>query len=251
MSFKLTNRTSLKNSDWLLNIAPAPWNTVKSASRSELKIQQFDLLSHLNIDLSGQHINDALLHIVSELGESPSADDRVASDGQMAASIHRALDGLTWREATEPDFWAYLTCVACPQYPRWRWQTQKPSALWARYAGNIRRNALSRLWWWAELTCDREKPAGDSKRYAITKNVSGRQSLMLWFVDCAFSGNPLVAHELAALQETEELNDSAQKKLCRTVNRLARVTCLDSISTQSDSRSLCERPHKVSLLLRA
>ncbi|MBI2516582.1 MAG: hypothetical protein HYV95_06660 [Opitutae bacterium] len=251
MSFKLTNRSALKSAEWLITTASIPWREAKGAPRAELKIQQFDLISHLNLDLIGQHIQDALLCIVDDVGESPSMNARVSSDGQMAVAIHRALEGLTWREATEPDFWAYLTCVACPQYTRWRWQTQKPSALWTRYAGNIRRNAISRLWWWAEITCDHAKPAGDPKRYTVTKNISGRQTLMLWFIDCAFSGNPLIAQELTSIQEMQKLNDTAQKTICRTMNRLARVTCLDSVSTSIESRTLCERAHKVSQLLQA
>jgi hypothetical protein len=167
----------------------------------------------------------------------------------MAIAVHKAFDGLTLREASDPDFWAYIACFGCAHYVRWRWETDKPAALWTRYAGNIRRNAVSRLWWWAEITCDLCKPLEDPHRYEITRNVRGRQSLMLWYVDCAFSGHPLVAHRLAALQEDRALNDTAQKDLCRTVNRLARVVCLDSISSQAQSDSLCERAHSISRLL--
>jgi hypothetical protein len=167
----------------------------------------------------------------------------------MAVAIHKSLDGLTHREASDPEFWAYLACFGCAQYVRWRYDTPKIAALWARFAGNTRRNAVSRLWWWADITCDHEKPTADPRRYQATRNVRGRTSLMLYFVDCAFSGHALVAHNLAALQGQHSLNDTAQKAICRTVNRLARVVCLDSIQSESESDALCQRALAISQLL--
>jgi hypothetical protein len=145
----------------------------------------------------------------------------------------------------------YLSCVACPKYVRWRWNTPKTDAFWTRLAGNTRRNALSRLWWWAEITHDAAQLMGSPDRYSITKKVDGRQSLMLWLVDCAFSGQPKIVRELSAIQEAESLNDSAQKKICRSVNRLARVVCLDALSTDEEAKALCGRALQVSQLLAA
>jgi hypothetical protein len=74
---------------------------------------------------------------------------------------------------------------------------------------------------------------------------------MLWLVDCAFSGQPKIVQELSAIQENKSLNDSAQKKICRTVNRLARVVCLDVLSADDEAKALCNRALQVSELLAA
>jgi hypothetical protein len=74
---------------------------------------------------------------------------------------------------------------------------------------------------------------------------------MLWLVDCAFSGQPKIVRELSAIQEAESLNDSAQKKICRSVNRLARVICLDALSEDEEAKALCGRALQVSQLLAA
>lgn len=249
MSNRITNRKLLKTSAWLANVAVASWREVQPPPVDGLKLRQLDLVSNLNVALAVQNIRDAFDLAVGEVGESPARDDRVATDGKMAVAIHKALDGLTVREASDADFWAYMACFGCAQYVRWRWDTPNPGPLWSRFAGNIRRNAVARLWWWAEIT-RRHSIANDNPRhYEVTKKVRGRQTLMLWFVDCAFSGHAMVAHELAALQETVSLNDPAQAAVCRTVNRLARVVCLDSITTAPESETLCQRALAISRLL--
>jgi hypothetical protein len=251
MIHKLTNRNTLKADVWLQQIVEQDWKQVEPPPADKLKIQQFDFAENLNDALVIQKIKDAFQSIVESMPDPPSEAERVGSDGQMAVLLHKALDGLTPREASDPDFWAYLSCFGCAKYVRWRWNTPKPDAFWTRIAGNIRRNAFSRLWWWAEITCDHSLPLSDSLRYAVTKKVHGRQSLMLWFVDCAFSGHAPIANQLATFQETHELNDTAQKAICRTVNRLARVVCLDSIKTDEKSEVLCQRALDISRLLAA
>jgi hypothetical protein len=248
---KLTNRNALKSGAWLQQVVQQEWKMVEPPPNESIKIQQFDLVANLNEGLVIQKIRDGFQSIVQSGNARPTEAQRVGSDGQMAALLHRSLDGLTPREASDPDFWAYLTCVACPQYVRWRWNTPKTNALWTRFAGNTRRNALSRLWWWAEITHAATQQIGNPDRYAITRKVQGRQSLMLWLVDCAFSGQPKIVRELSAIQESESLNDFAQKKICRSVNRLARVICLDALTKDEEVKALCGRALQVSHLLAA
>ena len=251
MTHRITDRKFLKNSEWLATVATSAWPEVQAPPREGLRLQQFDLAAHVNTALAAQQIKDAFQSVVQEAGDSRSRGDRVASDGRMAVAVHKSLDGLTVREASDADFWAYLACFGCPQYVRWRWEPRGVGALWTRFAGNTRRSALSRLWWWAEITCDHARQTTDPQRYSITRNVRDRQSLMLWFIDCAFSGHSLIAHKLAAFQQQHSLNDIAQKAICRTVNRLARVVCLDSIGTERESEALCERALRISQLLSA
>jgi hypothetical protein len=251
MIHKLTNRNALKTSEWLQQIVQQEWKLAEPPPTEESGIQQFDIAANLNEGLVIQKVRDGFQSIVESADDPATEAQRVGSDGQMAALLHKSLDGLTRREASDPDFWAYLSCVACPKYVRWRWITSKPEAFWTRVAGNIRRNALSRLWWWAEITNNPALPIGNPDRYAITKNVKDRQTLMMYLVDCAFSGQPKIVRELSAIQEIESLDDPAQRKICRSVNRLARVVCLDALSTDQEAKALCNRALQVSRLLAA
>lgn len=251
MMFKLTNRSRLKESVWLAEVTQRAWRDVQPPAQEGLKLQQIDLSGNLNSGMVIQHVKDAFEAVVSSCGESPAERERVGSDGQMAVAIHKALSGLTRREASDAELWAHLSTLGCPQYVRWRWTTDKPGPLWGRFAGSKVRNALARLWWWAEVTCDDSKPLGHPQRYALTKNVQDRQTMMMWFVDCAFSGHGDIAAGLCELQEAQSLSDAGQRKICRSVNRLARVVCLDSLQGRPDAERLCLRALEVSEHLRA
>jgi hypothetical protein len=246
----ITGRKRLKGSEWLRNTAETPWREVKPPPTEGLGIQHTDLHAPLSHELVAQKIKDAFESVTHNAGEPPSKAERVGSDGFMAVAIHKALDGITRREASDAELWAYLATFGCPQYVRWRWQTRKPAALWTRYAGNIRRNALARLWWWAEITHDPSKPLSDPQRYAVTRDVEDRQTFMLWLIDCAFSGHQKLVKELSAVQHANSLNDQGQRKICRSVNRLARVVCLDSVQDEQQVRDLCEEAHRLCVALR-
>src|SRR5262249_1315137 len=78
------------------------------------------------------------------------------SDAWLAPRVHATLR-LTRREAADRRIWAYLATVALPDYVRWRWRDPAdPGAPGAvdRYVGGAGINALSWLWWAAELTRD-------------------------------------------------------------------------------------------------
>jgi hypothetical protein len=247
--FRFTDRKRLQTHEWVINTTGGSWELVSAPSGQGLRIQQFDIDARLDAGLVVQGIKDAFERVLITTGRSPLRTERVGSDGEMAASLHKTLTGLTRREASDPDLWAYLCCFGCPQYVRWRWTTNKPSAMWVRYAGNIRRNALARLWWWAEVTHDSSKATSDARRYVITRDVQNRQSLMLYFGDCAFSGHPLLARVLCNLQADQSVNDDDQKKLCRSVNRLARVVCLDGVNSVSRATKIGEKAFSLSAFL--
>src|SRR6266436_2188512 len=140
--FRFLDRELVEKHGWLINTAGCSWEKVSALSRQALRIQQFDIDAKLDAGLVVQGIKDAFERVLITTGSSPSRTERVGSDGEMAVSLHKTLTGLTRREASDPDLWAYLCCFGCPQYVRWRWTTNKPNAMWVRYAGNIRRNAL-------------------------------------------------------------------------------------------------------------
>ena len=73
------------------------------------------------------------------------------TDAWLAPRVH-ACFRLTRREASIKEIWAYLA-YRYADYVRWRWPGGKDSSNLARFLGKQLRkdNALSRLWWSAEL----------------------------------------------------------------------------------------------------
>jgi Family of unknown function (DUF6339) len=242
MIYKLTNRSRLRNSSWVSDIRALEWQDVRPPPREGLGVQTGDLICGLDGDSVVHRIQDKVLSLAND------GIDRVTSDGPLAEFIHRTLNGITLREASDPEFWTYLVSFGCPQYLRWRWP--KPDAdLKSRCAGDIHRNAFSALWWWAQASHDPDKSPDDPERYIQTRTVRGRTSFVLYCIDCAFSGhNPLV-RKLCAIQQRHSLDDIASKKLGRSVNRIAKVVCLDGLRSDGEVHHFSTRAYEVSLQL--
>jgi hypothetical protein len=76
------------------------------------------------------------------------------SDAWLAPRVHATLR-LTRREAADRRIWSYVAAVALPDYTRLRWRDpidRKAPVAIDRFVGDAATNALSRLWWAAELT---------------------------------------------------------------------------------------------------
>jgi hypothetical protein len=242
MISRLTNRSKLRNGSWISEIRALDWREVRPPSRDGLGIQASDLKCRLDGESVAHRVQDKFFELAN------AEMDRVASDGPLAEFVHKTFDGITFREASDPDYWSYLVAFGCPQYLRWRWP--KPKAdLASRCAGDIRRNAFAALWWWAQASYNPAKSIDDPDRYAETRIVRGRTSFVLYCVDCAFSGhNPLV-RQLCAIQQSRGLDDLASKRLGRSVNRIARVICLDGLGSETDVNAFSNRAYEVSLQL--
>jgi hypothetical protein len=145
MIHKLTQRARLQNSDWLRQIKEQDWNVIQKPTPDGLGIQPTDLTHQIDGDSAARRVREHF-HGLVERGVQP-----VASDAEMSVAVHRILDGITHREASDPEIWAYLVSFGCPEYPRWRWP-QPNADLKNRYAGSIRRNAFAALWWWSALS---------------------------------------------------------------------------------------------------
>jgi len=242
MIHKLTQRARLQNSEWLRQIKEQDWNTIQKPFPEGFGIQPTDLTQPIDGDSAARRVRDQFYALV-EREVQP-----VPSDEVMACAVHRILDGITYREASDPEIWAYLVTFGCPEYPRWRWP-QPNADLKNRYAGSIRRNAFAALWWWEEVSHNPEKQLDDPARYAETRIIEGRTSFVLYCIDCAFAGHRLLVHNLSQLQQRQRLSDRASYKLCRSVNRMARTVCVDSLGIQAEIASFGQRAHDLSAQL--
>jgi hypothetical protein len=85
-------------------------------------------------------------------------DDPPAGDASLSEQIHLALR-LPRSVAMDIRIWQFLTCIAHPEYVRYRWGgTGKVSK--ERFLGGIKRNAFARLWWAAEIMKNGEDYSG-------------------------------------------------------------------------------------------
>jgi hypothetical protein len=100
---------------------------------------------------------DGLRRLLAEaMRRSP--DEPAESDRWLAPRVH-ALLRLTRRQAADKRFWAWLATAECADYVRWRFpgkgdeeeDLDRRGTAVKRFMGQDRDNALSRLWWGAEL----------------------------------------------------------------------------------------------------
>jgi hypothetical protein len=101
---------------------------------------------------------DPLVGLLTELAATHGALDqgrRSQTDAWLAPRLHGALR-LTRREASDPGIWAFLAGVhpATSAYVRWRWATEEGELTPIRLVGRVNQQAISRLWWGAELFRD-------------------------------------------------------------------------------------------------
>jgi hypothetical protein len=235
---RISKLKRLRESEWLadlVNVEPSDVKPPEDDECNEWGIQNIGIGAKNNVEI----VASGLRSLVGEFWKNNT--DKSESDGKLAARLHGLLDGVDPREAADAGLWAYLAAFACPGYVRWRWD----KSMQLRMAGSIRRNALARLWWWAEVTHDSSYDVTDHRRYAITKQTKGRADLVLWMGDCAFAGNRAIARRLCELQTEKKLGSSAQQDLCRTMNRILKMQCLDALPDAS-IRDACDRALQIS-----
>ena len=110
---------------------------------------------------------------------------RPDTDFILAPIIHQELkeNGCNRMAASKIDIWDYMTVFEFSEYVTWRW----PNNPKTRYVGGNRGdNALSRLWFWAEMTYDEEN--GDDP-YHYTKDVRLKQDTMQYVLDTRLPQN--------------------------------------------------------------
>ncbi|MCA9605792.1 MAG: hypothetical protein KC619_09365 [Myxococcales bacterium] len=196
------------------------------------------------IELWSREAYDALLrhapHPV-ELAPMDAAIDRViaehprfgaAIDGALAPALHRALP-LSRRDAAEPGVWRFLTVVHRPDFVRHRWENRSWSTMRTRFWRPGTRpdsNALSRLWWIAELTRD-----GDD--YSLTERVLSRQPLATaLFVRDLSSHRPFTAAFVDAFETSQA---QVIEVGARMINRRLSTTVVEGLG-QDALRAMTE-----------
>ena len=121
---------------------------------------------------------------------SDAVDDGKAipqNDSELAIKLHKLLP-LTRFEASRVEFWHHLSIDYCSDYISQRWGHTKDYS--QRYHLRWSRNAIGRLWWWAELT----KQDGKNP-YRLTAAINDAR-FQLWIIDKLAAGHSILVSEL-------------------------------------------------------
>lgn len=119
-------------------------------------------------DVPLKSLDDAVENVISSTKPTTSEIDQLT-----APRVHQTLR-LTRREAGDMGIWRYLTVVRYPEFVRHRWGVSSPSEMRRRFIGSSRwnSNALSRLWWAAELTYCEQRGYELTKKAFVSQHVA-------------------------------------------------------------------------------
>jgi Family of unknown function (DUF6339) len=131
-------------------------------------------------------------------------DHKEESDAWLAPRVHSLLR-LTRREAADRGPWSYLAVVEFPEYVRWRWGTTLE-----RFTGTDVNQALSRLWWGAELT-------RNGSDYSLVETSFEAQDIPnTWFRLKAFHHRPAAIAAMRVIADLRGSKDAAGQSVKRT-----------------------------------
>lgn len=154
------------------------------------------------------------------MGEVSFENNPESSDSWLAPRLHAALR-LRRAEAADRRIWSYLAAVRYPDYVRWRFPGSSGATSSKRFIGGDRDNALSRLWWGAEMT-------RNGSDYRPTVGAFERQDIPnTWFALDAFHNK---AAALAALRMLPTMGARPINRLSTAFNHYLTTIMLDSIA---------------------
>lgn len=170
-------------------------------------------------------VDEAVEEILEEYEEYETS-----MDGQLVEAVHRGLD-ISRRVAGDPGLWHWLAVSRYPEFVRHRWRFESEEAMREKFLGagsDLYSNALHRLWWIAELTCD-----GDD--YSTTQVVFSNQTMVNKVFDRWFA-----RYRPAAIALCDELADEPSRVIDETTNRFNHATTSVQLEalTESDAREL-------------
>jgi hypothetical protein len=109
-------------------------------------------------------------------------------DVELAHRVHQTLT-FDRKTASDTGVWHYLTVHELPDFVRHRWGGGGAVSR-ERFLGSLKRNALARLWWGAELT---RRPGGDYSLTRVLFAPGGGQDLYEQVLGHRFSNYPPAA----------------------------------------------------------
>lgn len=172
---------------------------------------------------------DALAKVADALRARFDARD-AAADAWLAPRLHYVLR-LTRREAGNQGFWRWLALEPMCSVVRHRWADKSKNVKAYRYLGGsnfLRRNALSRLWWAAEVM-------RNGSDYAEVVPLLGSSAIEQYVLDLKFGHlrPSAIAFSRVArgvVSGTKPLSFEETKDFSKRVNLLLSATSLENLA---------------------
>lgn len=174
----------------------------------------------------------------SYIESSKSDDQKSQEDLVNARNIYDAYRKLTPYQASNRLMWTYL-CHAIPEYRKYtvnRWTDLRENTIKTRFFVTTQKkslflNSLSRLWWFAHITYDKENRGNP---YALTEALLINQSICTDFLDTYNARNiNRTKGVLSAIKEFKDIIGRTERlrdyfRACnKYLNRYAAVSNLD------------------------
>lgn len=185
-----------------------------------------------SVDLSAIH------EAIGSLSRNKGGGLDPETDASLAQVVHGSLMGLPRKVTLDSRFWQWLSCTEFRGYVRMRWAqdvdfevdpTLTPSQQ-KRFLGNpglagLGRNALSRLFWSAEVMDDADED------YFLTKKLFLKQDLAVGVIEREFGLIPAVAR--ACARELSPMSEHEHRAALRRLNLRASTVTLEA-STEAE-----------------
>lgn len=160
-----------------------------------------------------------------------------STDAGFAPHVHATFRHLPRQVLLDHRFWQWLTCIEFRDYTRARWAPDvdfevdpvlKPSQQ-ARFLGNaglngLGRNALSRLFWVAEVMGDSDE------NYFLTRALFKKQDLAVGVVERSFGLIPAVAR--ACARHLADVPEKEHREALKRLNLRSSTVVLEGVSEE-------------------
>jgi len=205
---------SIKELGRLSSIGKAYVNEEFLKSSDHQQITDPDAWSRLDASIAIDGIKEAVDSVISTTDKEPNE-----TDGHFSEELHRSIF-IPRRFAVDSAVWHFITCLAYPEYVRYRWTRSNGSVSKERFLGGLKRNAFARLWWAAELLHQ-----GDD--YSLVHDCFSDQDLYE-----AIFGRSLSKYQLAARTTVEQLKGkprSVVRDVAKRLNMLLSTYLLEDL----------------------
>jgi hypothetical protein len=171
-----------------------------------------------------------------DIPEDLILDPNAKSDGQNSIHLHKAMKGIRPSEAADKRLWVSLTHDRFREYTYTRWvedRTITEGTIRNRFhfEGNgmetRMRNAISRLWWAAEMTHDSSNP---DDPYHLTRVLWSNQDLFAGLTERSLGIYPAVMRSiLEVVAQHPSMNEAARRRWLAAINAAGGVKSLPSL----------------------
>ena len=200
------------------------------AGQKEINLSDYSMPFDRDVNL--EHLENIINKAMTKFGDPQTSVTGTAaaakSDRWLAPRVHCSLR-LTRREAALHGVWDWLALDPFNNYVRWRWGAGDGKVASDRFVSrDVRKHAIKRLWWGAELT----RNGGD---YSATDLLFTSTDVPnSWLNQHLFRHRPTA---IASLRLLSTLNDDGsfassdrQRDLIKAMNAAITTTMLDAVA---------------------